>query len=62
MNRKLEWILETWFDGSLNRMVEKAILDERISFEEFRSGFEKIRNAQWDGNTEDFIPEEFKKL
>jgi hypothetical protein len=65
MNKKLEWILETLITDSFHRrMVEKAINSKKVSLDEFISGFDAIRNAQWD-NMDDydtFIPDEFKEI
>ena len=65
MNKKLEWLLGTWFGDSFHcSMIEKAINSESVSLAEFINGFDSLRNAQWDNKDdfETFIPDEFKML
>ena len=65
MNAKLRWILETWFGDDFHcKMLEKAINSKRISLDDFISGFEAIRDKQYETSDvyDRFVPDVFEKL
>lgn len=60
MEEKLRWCLENQFNEGYIGLIINAIKNDNVSLDEFISGYDAIRNAQWD-NEEGFIPQEFLK-
>ena len=62
MEEKLKWVLETWFYGSTNSLVRRAILDDSVSLDDFISGFHKLNLADKKELEEGYVPEEFQNV
>ena len=60
MEEKIKWCLEYQFHGRYLDLIVSAIKNDNVSLEDFISGYEAIRNAQWD-NEDNFTPKEFIK-
>ena len=58
MDEKIRWCLENQFNGRYIDLIISAIKNDNVSLDDFISGYDAIRNAQWD-NEEDFTPKEF---
>jgi len=58
MEDKIKWALENQFHGHYLDLIIMAIKNDKVSLDDFISGYSAIRKAQWD-NDEDFTPKEF---
>ena len=61
MDEKIKWCLEHQFNPFHLCLIVKAIKSDKISFSDFITGYDAIRNAQWEGNQE-CVPEVFEGL
>ena len=61
MDEKMKWCLEHQINEFHLDLIVRAIKSDKVSFDDFVSGYDAIRHAQWDGD-EKCIPDEFADL
>lgn len=62
MYDKLGWVLQYHHNVFHADMVEKAIMDDNVSLDDFIKGYEAVCISERDTDDDEFTPNEFKNV
>lgn len=62
MEEKLNELLQQYFNLFHADMIQRAVMDDSITVDDFRTGVMQIKASEWQTDDDEFTPDVFKNV